>query len=49
MWLVEEGHIPSLEEAKARLEHLEANGNSDHAFDWSHLEHIKLWQAPRCG
>ena len=26
-----------------------ANGNSDHAFDWSHLEHIKLWQSQRCG
>jgi hypothetical protein len=49
MWFVPEGHIPTLDEAKARLEHLQANGNSDHAFDWSHLEHIKLWQSQRCG
>ncbi len=49
MWFVEEGHVPTLDEAKARLEHLEANGNSDHAFGWDHLEHIKLWQSQRCG
>jgi hypothetical protein len=49
MWFVPEGHVPTLEEAKARLEHLDANGNTDHAFDWSHLEHIKLWQSQRCG
>ena len=49
MWFIPEGHIPTLAEAKQRLEYLEANGNSDHAFEWSHLEHIKLWQAQRCG
>jgi hypothetical protein len=49
MWFVEEGHIPTLDEAKARLEHLERHGNSDHAFGWDHLEHIKLWQSQRCG
>jgi hypothetical protein len=49
MWFVEEGHIPTLDEAKERLEHLEAHGNSDHAFGWDHLEHIKLWQSQRCG
>ena len=49
MWPVAEGHIPTVEEARARLEHLNENGNSDHAFDWSHLEHIKLWQNQRCG
>ncbi len=49
MWFVEPGHIPTLTEAKARLEHLDAHGNSDHAFDWSHLEHIKLWESQRCG
>ncbi len=49
MWLVEPGHIPTLTEAKERLAHLDANGNSDHAFDWSHLEHVKLWQSQRCG
>jgi hypothetical protein len=49
MWFVEEGHIPTLAEAKERLDHLEAHGNSDYAFDWSHLEHVKLWQSQRCG
>lgn len=49
MWFVEEGHVPTLEEAKERLAHLEAHGNTDHAFGWSHLEHIKLWQTQRCG
>ncbi len=49
MWLVPEGHHPDVAEAKARLDHLEAHGNSDEAFDWSHLDHIKLWQSQRCG
>ena len=49
MWPIEEGHIPSIEEAKARLDHLEAHGNSDFAYDWAHLEHIKLWMSQRCG
>lgn len=49
MWYVEAGSIPTLAEAKARLEHLERHGDSDHAFGWSHLEHIKLWQSQRCG
>jgi hypothetical protein len=49
MWFVEEGHIPTLDEARERLEHLEAHGNSDHAFGWDHLDHIRLWQSRRCG
>lgn len=49
MWHVEEGHEPTLEEAKERLDHLNANGDSDHAFGWSHLPHVKLWQQQRCG
>lgn len=49
MWWVEEGHRPTLDEAKERLDHLDKNGNSDFAFDWSHLPHVKLWQKQRCG
>lgn len=49
MWWVDEGHLPTLEEAKVRLEHLDAHGNSDYAFNWQHLPHIKLWQTQRCG
>jgi hypothetical protein len=48
MWHVEEGQRPTLEEAKVRLDHLDLNGNSDYAFNWSHLPHIKLWQSQRC-
>jgi hypothetical protein len=49
MWTIPAGHIPDLAEAMARLDHLRANGDSDHAFGWSHLPHIKLWLARRCG
>ena len=49
MWFVDEGHMPTLTEAKERLAHLDAHGNSEFAFDWSHLEHVKLWQSQRCG
>lgn len=49
MWWVEEGHLPTLEEAKERLDHLDDHGNSDFAFGWSHLPSVKLWQEKRCG
>jgi Domain of unknown function (DUF3291) len=48
MWWVDEGHQPTLEEAKRRLEHLHENGDSDFAFGWAHLPHVKLWQQARC-
>ena len=49
MWSVPAGHRPGLEEAKSRLDHLAQRGDSDHAFGWSHLPHIKLWMAKKCG
>ena len=49
MWSVPAGHIPSLEEAKGRLDHLTQFGDSDHAFGWSHLPHVKLWMTKKCG
>ena len=49
MWWVEDGHKPTLNEAKERLDYLDAHGNTDHAFDWAHLPHVKLWQKQRCG
>lgn len=49
MWPVEEGHRPDLDEAMARLERLKAHGDSDSAFGWSHLPHIKLWMSRKCG
>jgi len=49
MWWVLEGHRPDLDEAKQRLDHLDTKGDSDHAFGWSHLPHVKLWQQQQCG
>ena len=49
MWWIEEGHIPTLIEAKQRLDQLQTEGNSDEAFGWSHLPHVKLWQTQKCG
>ena len=48
MWWVGEGHRPTLEEARARLDHLDRHGDSDFAFGWSHLPHVRLWQQARC-
>jgi hypothetical protein len=48
MWWVDEGYQPTLEEAKRRLQHLHESGDSDFAFGWAHLPHVKLWQQARC-
>jgi hypothetical protein len=48
MWWVDEGHVPTVEEARNKLDTLERHGDSDLAFGWSHLPHIKLWQQARC-
>jgi hypothetical protein len=48
MWWVQDGHAPTVEEGMERLEHLRANGDSDFAFGWTHLPHVKLWQQARC-
>ncbi len=37
MWNVDAGHQPTLKEAKERLDYLDVNGDSDHAFGWSHM------------
>lgn len=49
MWPIPSRHIPDLEEAMARLAYLTAYGDSDFAFGWSHLAHIKLWMSRKCG
>ena len=49
MWPVEEGHRLDLDEAMARLDYLTAHGDSEFAFSWSHLPHIKLWMSQKCG
>jgi hypothetical protein len=48
MWWVPAGHQPTLDEALARLKHLQSQGNSDHAFGWSHLKEAQLWKAHTC-
>ena len=48
LWWVPPGHHPTLTEALARLDHLRANGDSDHAFGWSHLKPAKLWRQKHC-
>lgn len=48
MWWVPEGHRPDMAEAMARFRHLEDNGDSDHAFGWSHLNDARLWQTHQC-
>ena len=34
LWCVEEGHIPTAQEARERLEYIQANGASEYAFDF---------------
>lgn len=48
MWWIDPGHRPTLDEAMARLDYLRANGDSDHAFGWNHLEETARWQQNRC-
>lgn len=38
LWWVPEGHIPSLDEAKDRLEFLQQHGPSPHAFTFAHAQ-----------
>lgn len=48
MWWVPEGHRPTLDEALERLAHVQANGDSDHAFGWSYLKDAHLWKDHGC-
>ncbi|QPH56085.1 DUF3291 domain-containing protein [Pontivivens ytuae] len=48
MWWVPEGHQPSLDEALARLAHLEEHGQTDDAFGWSYLEDAGMWRTHAC-
>lgn len=48
MWWVPVGHRPTLDEALARLAHLRADGDSDHAFGWAHLKEAQLWRDRGC-
>jgi hypothetical protein len=48
MWWIDAGQIPTLEEAKERLDHLTANGASEFAFGWETAPAARLWQEKRC-
>ncbi|WP_417838733.1 DUF3291 domain-containing protein [Tritonibacter scottomollicae] len=48
MWHVEPGSHPTVDEAMARLQHLNTHGDSDHAFGWSHLPAATRWRSARC-
>ena len=48
MWWIPAGHVPTLQEAKERLEHLAAHGPSDHAFGWEGVAAAQLWKTARC-
>lgn len=48
MWWVPRGHRPTLDEGLARLEHLRAQGASDHAFGWEWLKEARLWRSRTC-
>ena len=49
MWPVDEGHIPTLEEAFERLDHLKEHGSTNHAFGWEGTQNLKRWMEARCG
>jgi hypothetical protein len=38
MWPVADDHIPTLTEAMERLAQLQANGSTDQAFGWDHID-----------
>ncbi|WP_299670896.1 DUF3291 domain-containing protein [uncultured Roseobacter sp.] len=49
MWWVPVGHKPSIDEAMARFQLLERQGESGEAFGWAHLKDAQLWKDKRCG
>lgn len=49
MWPIKSGHMPTLEEAFERLQHLRAYGSTDYAYGWDHLAHLKAWLTKQCG
>lgn len=49
LWRVPVGHIPTLQAAVQRLEHLRRNGPSDYAFGWESLPTAQTWRTAHCG
>ena len=48
MWWIPIGHIPSVEEALERLQHLKDQGPSENAFGWAELPEAKAILERRC-
>lgn len=48
MWWVPVGHRPTLDEGRARLDHLSRHGDSDQAFGWAHLQDLTRWRTGAC-
>ncbi|MEM8772150.1 MAG: DUF3291 domain-containing protein [Pseudomonadota bacterium] len=48
MWWIDAGHIPTIDEAKERLDRLIAHGSSEFAFGWLDLPSAATWRERRC-
>jgi hypothetical protein len=48
MWWITAGHIPTLDDAKERLDHLNAHGPTDFAFGWADLRAAKTYLEKKC-
>lgn len=48
MWWIPKDHVPTLEEAEARLDYLRAHGPSAHAFGWESLPNVQAWRSAQC-
>jgi len=48
MWWVPARHLPTVQEAIERLEHLRRYGPTDHAFGWEGIPAAQLWKTARC-
>ena len=48
MWWIAMGHVPTLEEAKERLDHLNAHGPSEFVFGWADLPSAKAFLERKC-
>ena len=47
-WWIPEGHIPSLDEAWAKLQDYEKNGASEAAFGWAEVMDVERMRSLRC-
>ena len=47
-WHVAVGHLPTLDEAYARLQHFERNGPTDFAFGWAEVMSQEAMNSLRC-